>query len=231
MNGSIACAPPGWSANRRTFLPQVFCSHLEALIRQLYAEAERTKPLAVPTAAVHHAKAWLDESQVSLQLPSRGEPAQARLCSSCALVSCSSCFCSANRRAKNVLKASGGICSPFKHQNAEAEPVVCLFLFVSLQAFQQDSGHQQHVTSSVLSTGQLLLRCINSMSPCQWAPEAKVILSLLSVYSSSACLNLSSSVLRDTLLLIEQRSGVLPPSHQSTLVPHQQQDDPGLVAV
>ncbi|XP_075872795.1 centrosomal protein of 68 kDa isoform X2 [Nelusetta ayraudi] len=112
---------------------QVFCSHLEELIRQLYAEAERTKPLAVPTAAVHNAKTWLDECQT----------------------------------------------------------------------FQQDLGRQQPITSSVLSRGQLLLRCINSMSP----------------------------FLRDTLLLIEQRSGLLPPSLQSTLVPHNQQDDPGLLAV
>lgn len=51
--------------NHRTFSSQTFCSHLEQLIRQLCAEAERTKPLAVATAAAaHNAKTWLDERQV-----------------------------------------------------------------------------------------------------------------------------------------------------------------------
>lgn len=118
---------------------------------------------------------------------------------------------------------------------------VILFI-IYLQTSHPDLCSHQPTTSSVLSTGHLLLRCINSMSPCQSPRQAKVIISSRSwfiIYYESTFLNLSSSVLRDTLLLIEKQSGLLPSSPlspldrllQSTLAPHNKQEDPGLVAI
>lgn len=71
-----------------------------------------------------------------------------------------------------------------------------VFFVFSFQTFQQDLGCQQPITSSVLSRGQLLLRCINSMSPCQspaWSQIHRFIrviiyhLFFLSIFQSLLC--------------------------------------------
>ncbi|XP_078129189.1 centrosomal protein of 68 kDa isoform X2 [Sander vitreus] len=90
---------------------QVFCSHLEQLIKQLYTVSEKMELLAAPTVNINSVKSSLAE----------------------------------------------------------------------YQSFQREVSTQQPLTSCVLHTGQLLLSCINTMSP----------------------------LLRDTLLLIERQRGSL----------------------
>uniref|UniRef100_A0A8D0AHG7 Centrosomal protein 68 n=1 Tax=Sander lucioperca TaxID=283035 RepID=A0A8D0AHG7_SANLU len=90
---------------------QVFCSHLEQLIKQLYTVSEKMELLAAPTVDIDSVKSSLAE----------------------------------------------------------------------YQSFQREVSSQQPLTSCVLHTGQLLLGCINTMSP----------------------------LLRDTLLLIERQRGSL----------------------
>ncbi|XP_074503111.1 centrosomal protein of 68 kDa isoform X2 [Sebastes fasciatus] len=90
---------------------EVFCSHLEQLIQQLYTVSEKMELLAAPTVDLDSVKSSLAE----------------------------------------------------------------------YQSFQREVSSHQPLTSCVLHTGQLLLRCINTMSP----------------------------FLRDTLLLIERQSGAL----------------------
>ncbi|XP_039640157.1 centrosomal protein of 68 kDa isoform X2 [Perca fluviatilis] len=90
---------------------QVFCSHLEQLIKQLYTVSEKMELLAAPTVDIDSVKSSLAE----------------------------------------------------------------------YQSFQREVSGQQPLTSCVLHTGQLLLSCINAMSP----------------------------LLRDTLLLIERQRGSL----------------------
>ncbi|XP_032367391.1 centrosomal protein of 68 kDa isoform X2 [Etheostoma spectabile] len=90
---------------------QVFCSHLEQLIKQLYTMSEKMELLCAPTVDIDSVKSSLAE----------------------------------------------------------------------YQGFQREVSSQQPLTSCVLHTGQLLLRCINTMSP----------------------------LLRDTLVLIERQRGSL----------------------
>ncbi|XP_028459769.1 centrosomal protein of 68 kDa isoform X2 [Perca flavescens] len=127
---------------------QVFCSHLEQLIKQLYTVSEKMELLAAPTVDIDSVKSSLAE----------------------------------------------------------------------YQSFQREVSGQQPLTSGVLHTGQLLLRCINTMSP----------------------------LLRDTLLLIERQRGSLETHNehlfssilsamdsltQPSPVQHNREEDPGPVGV